>query len=275
MLLSTQPPQLQHDRTRRPSEDESYTSLLEKIEPLRTALLSHPVYTQVDALGSLQVFMQSHIFAVWDFMTLIKTLQRRLTCIDTPWLPPSDINSARLVNDIVLAEETDEVAEGLYISHFDLYLMAMEEVGAERQPIEDFIASLRQGLTPAQSLAMLPIPLPTKRFVWHTLNTAHGSTHEVAAAFLLGREDIIPTMFRRLLSRLEQVQGSSCNAFHLYLDRHTHLDEEVHAPMGRRLLMGLCGQDPIKWQQASSAARQALQARYRLWDGIVQAIDSK
>lgn len=254
------------------SENDYYASLIEQTDRLRTALIWHPIYTQINDLAALQSFMESHVFAVWDFMTLIKTLQRRLTCVSTPWLPPSDLVAARFVNEIILAEESDEVKPGFYTSHFNLYLLVMEEVGANCQPIHDFIASLRQGIAPEQALAPLPLPSSTKQFVLDTLDSAERSTYEVTAAFLLGREDVIPAMFRRLLDQLEQTQQFSCKAFRLYLNRHTHLDEESHAPMGEKLLKHLCATDPEKWEKARIITDRALQSRIRLWDGIAEAI---
>lgn len=249
-----------------------YTRLIQQIEPLQTALLKHQVYSQVRDLPSLRVFMESHVFAVWDFMALVKALQRHLTCIDSPWLPPTDIQSARLINDIVLAEETDEVAPGFYTSHFDLYIAAMREVGANTKPIQDFIQCLRQGILPEQALAHLPISNCTRSFVKNTLDSADGTVSEVGAAFLLGRENIIPAMFQRILSQLEQNYSIPCESFHLYLNRHIHLDEETHAPMGQQLLKNVCGDDPLKWQQALESARRALVARLRLWDDVTQSI---
>lgn len=249
-----------------------YTALVKNTNFLRTALLSHPVYSQVNDLTALRIFMESHIFAVWDFMTLIKTLQRRLTCVDTPWIPANFAASARFVNEIVLSEETDEVQPGYYISHFELYLLAMEEIGANCQPMQTLIQCLRQGDMAEQTLISLPIPLTTKQFVLNTFSSVQGSIHEVAATFLFGREDIIPKMFSQLLEQVEQTKGFRCNAFRLYLERHKHLDEEYHAPMGRKLLNNLCGNNAQKWEEAQRVTEQALRARYTLWNGIEQAI---
>jgi hypothetical protein len=251
---------------------DSYTQLLEQTSNPRTALLNHPIYQQVNDLKSLQIFMSNHVFAVWDFMTLLKTLQRRLTCIESPWIPPIDIHSARLINEIVLVEETDEIAPGYYLSHFQLYLAAMEEVGADSEPIQSFIAALQQGLPANEALANLPIPESTKSFVMNTLKIASGLNHEVAAAFLLGREDVIPKMFNQILTQLENAQNISCNYFRLYLERHAHIDEEQHAPMAKKLLKNICTNDSLKWTEALNTANHALKARHRFWDGINQLI---
>jgi hypothetical protein len=245
-----------------------YAQLIERISPLRSFLVNHPVYTRLCDLDSLRIFMESHCFAVWDFMCLVKTLQVRLTCVTVPWLPPTDIFSARLINDIVLAEETDEVAPGHFISHFDLYLEGMKEVGADVLPIQKFIFQLREGKTVKVALNNLAIPATTKAFVLNTIDATFKSNHEVAATFLLGREDVIPSMFRRILQSLDD-SSIDCKYLSLYLERHTHLDEDVHGPMGEQLLKNLCGNDAHKWEQSTLAAEKALLARISLWDGLV------
>ncbi len=247
---------------------DQYARLMERIFPLRNALVNHPVYTELDHLQSLQIFMESHVFAVWDFMSLVKTLQARLTCVTVPWLPPKDIFSARLINDIVLAEETDEVFPGHFMSHFDLYLAGMSEVGANVIPIQNFIRQIRQGQSIQIALDRATIPATTKAFVLSTMEATRKSTHEVAATFLLGREDVIPSMFRQILQTLDD-SGMDCKKLSIYLERHTHLDEEVHGPMGEQLLKNLCGDDDQKWEQSTLAAEKALSARALLWDGLL------
>ncbi len=101
---------------------------------------------------------------------------------------------------------------------------------------------LRRGYLVEQALAPLSIPESTKNFVLFTLITITKFTHEVAAAFLLGREDIIPAMFRQIIDSLD-FHGFTCNSLRLYLDRHTFLDEDQHIPMGQKLLKNLCVRD--------------------------------
>jgi len=253
-------------------ESETLWTLLEAdLRPLRQGLVTHPVYGLIGDLPALRVFMASHVFAVWDFMSLLKTLQRRLTCVDVPWIPPADPLAARLINEIVLGEESDEVAPQRYTSHFDLYLTAMEEVDADARPIRRFLTELREGLAPEGVLASLPIPKTTSRFVIDTLCTCETSTLEVASAFLLGREDLVPAMFRSLIAEIER-SGTRCASFRLYLDRHVHLDEETHGPLAKMLFVSLCGDDPANWARAKAMAATALASRRALWDGVVDAL---
>src|SRR5690606_8751389 len=111
-------------------------SIKERLAQKKTELNSHPIFSEIHSISVLQRFMDSHVFAVWDFMSLTKRLQQELTCVQLPWLPPKDPHAARLINEIVLGEESDDrPAQGHY-SHFELYLDAMREVGASTAAIE-------------------------------------------------------------------------------------------------------------------------------------------
>ena len=56
-----------------------FESLTKDVQPLRVKLLGHPLYGMIDSLTTLRVFMEYHVFAVWDFMSLLKSLQRSQT----------------------------------------------------------------------------------------------------------------------------------------------------------------------------------------------------
>jgi Protein of unknown function (DUF3050) len=96
---------------------------------LRAALLDHPIYTHVASVADLRRFMEDHVFAVWDFMSLLKRLQQDMTCVTVPRFPADDAKAARLINDIVIGEETDVGPDGSYVSHLALYLRAMRDIG--------------------------------------------------------------------------------------------------------------------------------------------------
>ena len=110
-------------------------------------LISHHIYQHVCDEQSLRLFMRAHVFAVWDFQSLIKALQRMLTCVEIPWLPSSDPVARRLINELVLDEESDQTPEGEYLSHFELYLEAMAQCGADATPAQNLICDLRAGKT--------------------------------------------------------------------------------------------------------------------------------
>ena len=170
---------------------------------LRAALMDHPIYTQVTSVADLRRFMEDHVFAVWDFMSLLKRLQQDMTCIRVPWFPADDARAARLINDIVIGEETDVGPDGSYISHLDLYRRAMMDIGASSLQFDRFCSLAQIGVPIEVALTQIGAPRHVQAFVAHTMALANsGSTEEVLAAFFYGREDIIPEMFQRLLRTL-------------------------------------------------------------------------
>ena len=256
-------------------ENPHHRQLMERLSGLHEALMSHPVYGLITDQRSLQLFMEAHVFAVWDFMSLLKELQRRLTCVEVPWVPPSNPLAARLVNEIVLGEESDEIAPGMYVSHFELYLSAMEEVDADTRAVRALSRAVAHGLPVDRALKPLPIADATRDFVQKTLAMTQGSDHEVAAAFLLGREELIPDLFREILEPASDEARLECSWFKTYLERHIEVDEGEHGPMARRLLVSLCGDDPAKWDDVERVARGSLESRMLLWNAAAQQIVSK
>lgn len=241
--------------------------------PLRQRLVGHPLYAVIETLPDFRLFMQHHVFAVWDFMSLLKALQVRLTCVAAPWVPAGDRRARRLINEIVLEEESDEDGRGGYISHFELYREAMKQCGADTCSIDRLVGTVAAGNNVHDSLACIQLPKTVRDFVQTTFRIIDsGSPPALAAAFTLGREDIIPTMFLPLVDKLNRQYSGELCLFQEYLERHVKIDEERHGPMALEMLAGLCGDDPGKWQEAEAAARAALSARIVLWDGVVAAI---
>jgi hypothetical protein len=247
-------------------------ALEQRIAPLRARLADHPLYGSIQSLEALHLFMQAHVFAVWDFMSLLKTLQRGLTCIDVPWVPTGNAEARRLINEIVLGEESD-LYRGRALSHFELYLEAMQACGADTQPILHVLQILQQGVSVKDALA--GAPATARSFVEQTFALAQSGQpqfHIVAAAFTFGREDLIPDMFRGFVRSLDRALAGRLELFTWYLERHIEVDGEEHGPMALRMVSSLCGEDEERWREAKEAAESALQARLGLWDGILEGV---
>jgi hypothetical protein len=240
----------------------------------RELAIAHPLFRRVNSLRDIQIFMSNHVFAVWDFMSLLKTLQRDLTCTTVPWFPPRHPEVARLINEIVLGEETDEAEPGIYGSHFELYRKAMVQAGSSTQSVDRMIDRLSRGVALTASFDELPVAPNVAKFVHTTLTICAGSTHEVAAAFFYGREDVIPEMFERALEAEGIKNSKDYSLLELYMRRHIEMDGDSHGPRARRILEILCEDDDLKWDEALAAARLSLQARKHLWDGILEVIEN-
>ena len=241
------------------------------VNPARQKVVSHPLYKSLDSLEAVTTFMEHHVFAVWDFMSLLKTLQRSLTCVEVPWVPTGPTASRRLVNDIVLIEESDEFG-GEFISHFELYLKGMAEAGASTTAIDALIGLLRSGEPVPRALEAASVPPPAASFVAATWVTINGAPrHCQAAAFAFGREDLIPDMFDQVV-KVNQDHGHKLGMFLNYLERHIEVDSDEHTPMAMGRLADLCGDDAAKWAQCEETVNTALGARYDLWNDIYAVI---
>lgn len=248
-------------------------ALQEALQQHRQKLLEHNVYQSLETLQDLKLFMQHHVFAVWDFMSLLKGLQRDLTCVTLPWVPKGSPSTRRLINEIVLEEETDVDQQGNPISHFELYLLAMQECGADATQINDYLNALSEGKTIDAALDFVGIDVSVKCFVRNTFSIINsGKTHAIAAAFTFGREDLIPDMFRNLIADLNKRFPGKLDTFIYYLDRHVQLDEEVHTPLALQMVSELCGDDDSKWEEALEVSKTCIEQRIKLWDGIRSAL---
>ena len=257
----------------------------------RERLVRHRIYKLVNSAARLRRFMESHVFAVWDFQSLLKAMQQRLTCTSVPWVPTPDPEARRLVNEIVLDEESDELPEGGSASHFELYLDGMRRAGADTGPIERMLDTLTEAHRAQAAGSAAPPRRPAAEIVDEAMRHAgapdaartfvgrsfavidHGATHAIVAAFTYGREDVIPEMFRGLVSSLAS-RDPAWERFHWYLERHIEADDEKHGPICRRIVARLCGDDPARWAEASAAARTAIEARIAFWDTIAADLEA-
>ena len=246
------------------------------ITSLRQSLDDHPVYAAVHTLEDLRVFMQHHVFSVWDFMSVVKYLQQEIAPATYPWKPRGLPSVRYFINQLVLEEESDqglpdERGNPTFASHFELYCAAMREIGADPTPILSFVEiAATEGIEAA--LARNLAPDASRQFVSATFSfLASGKPHVVAAAFALGREHIIPGMFRSFLAHMG-ITEKDAPIFHYYLNRHIHLDADFHGPISLQLLNELCAGDETQLQEAGAAACMAVRARIQFWDGVLRKL---
>ena len=242
-----------------------------EITSLREELKSHRLYQQLQTIEDIKIFTQDHVFAVWDFMSLLKTLQRELTCVSVPWVPRKKGKLTQFINEITLAEESDVDLSGESKSHFEMYLDAMRHMGSETHKIEVFLSKIHQNSSIEEALDFAEVPEAVKNFVKVTFKTIYSNdTHKVAAAFTFGREDLIPDMFIEIIHQTHEQE--SFKDFLYYLNRHVELDGDSHGPLSLDMIVELCGDDQQKWSEVLVTAKEALEVRISLWDYIADNI---
>ena len=238
------------------------------------SIVEHPVFKRVNSLEALRVFMRFHVYAVWDFMSLLKELQRNLTCVSVPWFPVGDANNRYLINEIVAGEESDIDIQGKRKSHFELYLEAMAQSGADLEEINLFIATLQQSNNLEETFMAAGTPEAARVFVRNTFRLIKDSAiWSKAAVFTYGREDLIPKMFMSLVNDIFQIQPEDISLFKYYLERHIEVDGDHHSVLAAEMTSSLCRADIHRWKEATDEVEHALQQRVHLWDGIVAELD--
>ncbi len=230
------------------------------IQVYKKEVVDHDLYKNLNSIKDIATLMESHVYAVWDFMCLLKSLQSILTCTSSTWKPIGDTKIRRLINSIVLEEESDVDHEGEPASHYEMYLDAMKQCGANTTPIENFVDNAKTNNIPS-------VNPDIDSFVQTTFSIINSKQpHKIAAAFTFGREDLIPDMFSAIVK--EYNNENKLDKFVYYLERHIELDGGEHGPLALQLVSDLCGNDEKKWKEVEDTAIECLIARKKLWDSI-------
>lgn len=241
-----------------------------EIKSTRQAIVQHPLYARIQTINDLHVFMEHHVYAVWDFMSLLKGLQQQLTCTQVPWFPVGDANTRFLINEIVVGEESDIDEDGVRMSHFELYLKAMKQAGANTSSIETFVQALQAGQSMEQAFELAQTPASARAFVRYTFAVIQSqSAANMASVFTFGREDLIPDMFMAMVRDIHREHPEKVSTFLYYLERHIEVDGDHHSHLALAMTEQLCGNDASTWTMATQYALNGLQHRQQLWDGVL------
>ncbi len=252
-------------------------SINNNIQSHKNQLLNHSLYEKVKTIEDLHCFLENHIYAVWDFMSLLKALQNKLTCTTTPWLPIGNPQVRYLINEIVVAEETDLAYDGTRQSHFEMYLDAMQQCGANTKEINAFLENVKTTQNIFVSIKQSDLHPNVKAFLDFTFRIIEeGKEHKIAAAFTFGREDLIPSMFTEILKNFQtNFPENDLSKLIYYFERHIELDADEHGPMAMQMISELCGTNETKWKELEEVSIEALEKRLGLWNAIEEQITQK
>ncbi len=252
-------------------------SINQSIEQQKKQLLNHTLYSKIKTIEDLHSFLEIHVYAVWDFMSLLKALQQKLTCTRTPWKASKNPETRYLINEIVLAEESDLGLDGRRLSHYEMYIEAMQDCKASTAEIEHFLFDIEDTKNVFIAIKNSPLDNAIKDFLNFTFRVIEkGNAHEIASAFTFGREDLIPNMFTEILRNFKtNFPETNLSKLIYYFERHIELDADEHGPMAMKMIEELAENDPIKWKEMEEVAIEALEKRIGLWDAIEKTIREK
>ena len=253
------------------------STINQNIQEYKNQLLTHSLYEKVKTIEDLHCFLENHIYAVWDFMSLLKALQNKLTCTTTPWLPVGNPQVRYLINEIVVAEETDLAMDGTRQSHFEMYLDAIQQCGATTSVVSEFLENVKNTQNIFVSIKQSNLHPNVKAFLDFTFRVIEeGKAHKIAAAFTFGREDLIPSMFTEILKNFQSnFPETDLSKLIYYFERHIELDADEHGPMAMQMISELCGSSETKWSEVEEVSVEALQKRIGLWDAIEEQVIQK
>lgn len=247
----------------------------QELAPLQQQIVAHSLYNKVNSVAALNTFMEYHVFAVFDFMSLLKALQIQLTQTTLPWTPKGNPTTRRFINEIVFGEESDIDKDGKPLSHYEMYIEAMQASNANTKMIADCVQLIIQGKSIGESLIAVNAPKAVREFVNFTFSIIEtNEVHKIAAVFTFGREDLIPNMFLEMVKGIDQKNiYTNLDKFIYYLERHIELDGDEHGPLALQMIQELCGDNEAKWNDCIAVSKQALQNRIALWSAIETKIE--
>ena len=228
-------------------------------------------------MQDVQRFMAHHVYSVWDFMSLLKTLQQRIAPASSPWTPVGGATVRRFINEIVLEEESDEGlpdanGDKTYASHFELYCQAMNEVGADPAGALEFVEiapyprDRRRTRHGDRADARAAVHADHLRFHRHRQAARRGRCLRARAR--TDHSGDVPRVAQENANRQNRSAGVP-----LLSERHIHLDENHHGPLSLLMLNELCAGDETRLKEAEEAAHRAIEARIAFWDGVLEALE--
>ena len=242
-----------------------------KLDELKHKITTHPLFANKLEPKHMCKFMESHIFAVWGFMSILKSLQKIITPSNLPWIPNKNTKNGlvNFVNEIILSEESDYI-EGIgFISHFEIYLLAMKNMGAKTDQLDKLTSRIMDNGYNKKFIDDVDASAEVKSFLKYDLEVSmNGTLPEIIGAFTLGREKVIPNMFSYILPAIEETSASKYLI--TYLERHIDIDGDRHGPLSMKLLNASCDKEQLS--PAYASAIKSLELRLLVWDRIYEDI---
>lgn len=248
--------------------------ILNEIEDLKSELAAHCLYTKLQHMEDIHIFMEHHVFAVWDFMSLAKALQLHLDATQVIEKQTDNSKILGFVNGILTGGETDPNKKEIVLSHLEMYLELMDEIGANTTNIKKLIASSAAGLDIHEAMQIAQLTDEQQRILNFTQTIiATNEIHKIAVAATLVPEGMISNRFLKILKETEERDNLLVPKFKNYLNRYKAIDGNDYGLLSLEMVTHFCDSDGKKWVDILDIAMKTLSHRIYLWDAIVDEID--
>lgn len=251
----------------------SDNGLISEIENETINLINHPLYNSIKTESDIKMYMFNQVWCVWDFMTLVKSIQIQIIPPNILWTPPKFPELGAYIYEVLLTEETDKGYNSeTNSSHFQTFLKAMKESSVDTSSVDKFIELLENGNQFEIAIDSCGIHKEAKEFITTTYEFAKSDLHISIAVFCLSREGVIPDMFMNLLANVSL--SNNYKIFNWYLNRHIYLDSQSHGPLSIKLFKTIVDTKQ-KQEEALQASLKALKARNKYFNYILDSINQK
>lgn len=232
----------------------------------------HKIYKLLNNQTSLANFMERHVVCVWVYHSLLRSLYQDIVSQLTDLNGDRSKECLRLITEIVLEEVVEDLGDGQYQSHLELYVEAMEDLGANITPILTFFDMLEKGYTTKRSLELANFPIEAVRYAKTILPLLKEPPYKKAAALFYEGEPFIPDSF---LTQVEVLLPKvPVNLLLDYFEGHIEGLKRPGFSATGRLVEIFCASDKRYELQAEKIAEKVMKSRLELWNLIATDLDT-
>ena len=236
-------------------------------------LESHRLYTALTRREALATFTEYHVVCAWSYNALLRSLQRDIFTQSLPINSDAHKEAIRILSEVAIEEQANESDDGQFISHLELYLDAMEDLGANTAPIIGFFDILAGGVGAAKAVEYADFCPEVAAYARTTVRLLERQFHERAAGLFYEGEYFIPDRFLHQLNRL--TPAVPVDRLLEYFDGHIEGLKRPGYSAAGRLVEIFTADDEILSEEAEQVGEQVMRQRVHLWNTVYDLVASQ
>lgn len=241
-------------------------------ERLFQVLENHRLYALLSNTEAMRFFLERHVICAWSYSVLLQNLQREM--LSHPLRPRAEFDkeALRLVSELVLQQEVQELPDGRLVSHTELYLEAMQEAKCDLTGVINFLDMLENGVPVLVALEEAGLSPEAVKYGRKTASLLNAPLHVKAAALFYEGEPFLPDRFLYQLERMGN-HGAAGKLLEYFEGHIEGLAAPEFSPTGRIVEL-CCHEDELLLREAEGAAEGVLAARIELWNEMTWGLDN-